>query len=107
MKIKFKDIRIEHLAYTVKVRDIKKEENLNKWVMFVRKINNYECILYIPKELSIEDMPTLAHEIVHCLQYIAEARNIDMIQEQEHIGYLMCYIMNNVLGFRYAKNQII
>lgn len=94
-----KKIAIPHLGYTV-IHGIKKH---NTFTMYCEKINNNSCAIYYPKKLSTNDLSTLAHEVVHALQYIAEARHINMINEQEHVAYLMQYILNEILGFRYTK----
>ena len=91
-------IYIQHLAYTVLIKEPNKD---SKFVAYVHKDNKNQCTLFIKRPVNRIEAPTLAHEIVHILQYICEARNIDMIFEQEHMGYLMNFIMNEVMGLTY------
>ena len=78
-----------------------KKPTRKEFVAYVERDNKNQCTLFINRPVRLINTPTLAHEIVHILQYIAEARNMDMVQEQEHFGYLMNYIMNRVLEFEY------
>lgn len=91
-------IYIQHLAYTILVKE---PDKYSRHVAYVHKDNKSQCTIYIKRPVKFKETPTLAHEIVHILQYIAESRSIDMTYEQEHMGYLMNYIMNEVLGFTY------
>lgn len=90
-------IKINHLGYKILIKNPTRKE----FVAYVERDNKNQCTLYIKRPVKFKEVSTLAHEVVHILQYIAEARNLDMIQEQEHMGYLMNYIMNEVLGFEY------
>lgn len=100
MKLVFRDIKIDHLGYVIKIKDIKKHPRKN-YVMYVERLNSNSCSLVTKRNITISDIPTLAHEVVHILQYIAEARNIDLIYEQENTGYLTQFIFNKLLGFEY------
>ena len=93
-----KKIKIQHLGYTVVVKQKDNSQKLEAWVI---KDNPYQCTLYIKQPIKKHEIPTLAHELVHVLQYIAEARHIDMMQEMEHMGYLMSFLMNEILGYEY------
>jgi hypothetical protein len=39
--------------------------------------------------------------LIHVLQFICVDRNMDFTVETEHMGYLMHYLMGQVLGFEY------
>lgn len=91
-------ILIPHIGYTVCVKQKNKSQRFSAWVI---KDSSNQCSLYIKQPIAENEIPTLAHELVHVLQYIAESRNIDMIQEQEHMGYLMGYLMQKILGYEY------
>lgn len=45
--------------------------------------------------------PTVAHEIVHAIQFICRRKGIDMIDELEHVAYLADYITGKVLGYAF------
>jgi hypothetical protein len=109
MKIRFGKIFIPHLNYTVWVRPIraKRPERIPNAIAYVEKINNRRCDVYLP----LDDTPgSLAHELTHALQFICEARHIDFVNEQEHMGYLMQWMTGRILGYvwgplRRRKNQ--
>lgn len=101
MKIYKQNIVIEHLGYTIIVRDIKKYPSKD-CVMYVEEKDNNSCYLNLPMKVSTKDFSTIAHEVLHCLQYIAENRNIDLTKEVENSGYLMQFILNKLLGFKYS-----
>jgi len=51
-----------------------------------------------PKPLNF---PSVAHEVVHCLQWIAKDRCIDFTKEEEHFAYMMQFILNRILKLEY------
>lgn len=63
------------------------------------KIDKNTCILWLPHPIKANG--TLFHEITHALQFICEARNIDFILEQEHMGYIAQFVTNEILGWKY------
>ena len=75
-----KKIPIPHLGYTV-IHGIKKHPT---FTMYCEKIDKNSCAVYYPRKIKDTDLTTIAHEVVHAIQYVAEARHIDMIQEQTH-----------------------
>lgn len=95
-------IQINHLNYTIFVKDISKSEYNDMFDMCVVKEDDNSCTLYKPNKIKKHDIPTLAHEVLHCLQFISEARSIDLVQEEENMGYMMQYILNELLGFSYC-----
>ena len=43
----------------------------------------------------------VAHELIHVLQFICADRNMDFVREQEHMAYIMHYLMGKVYGHTY------
>ena len=62
---------------------------------YVENIDNNSCAIFLGKKDSSGD---IAHELVHVLQFICLARNIDFRLEKEHMGYIMHYLMGRILG---------
>ena len=93
-------IVIPHIAYTVYVKDIDKNPYGNS-IAYAWKLDENSCELFFKKNLKPKDAPTVAHELVHVLQYICEGRGIDFSSEREHMGYIMQYMMNEILGYDY------
>lgn len=96
-----KRILIPHLAYTVNVKEPGKNKPITNAVAWVEWDSDNECSLYIKQPIKPYQVPTLAHELVHVLQHISEARGIHFASEREHLGYLMQWLMNEVLGYSY------
>jgi len=96
-----KTILIPHLHYKVFIKKPTKEKPFENAVAWVESNGFYSCTLYINQPIKQKDIPTLAHELVHVLQFIALERNIDFKLEHEHFGYLMNYMMNIILGYEY------
>ena len=94
-------IYLQHLNYTVHVHTIKTApKDIPRAKAYVEKgADGKSCCMYLPKKRSA---PTVAHELVHVLQFIAEARGIDMVREWEHMGYLMQFLMCKILGYSYV-----
>lgn len=101
MKIKFRTIKIDHLGYTIKIKDVSNHPKKD-YVMYVERDGFSNCTLYTKKNITVKDFTTLSHEVLHILQYIAEARNIDITYESENMGYMMQYILNQILGLEYG-----
>ena len=96
MKTPPKEIYLPHINYTVRVRQFKKApQQLPNARAYVESLDDHSCTLYIENKPHPCD---LAHEVVHVLQFIALSRNMDFKLEQEHFGYMMQYIMGQVLG---------
>jgi hypothetical protein len=91
-------IKIPHLGYTLIV---KQPDGSQKWKAWVTHDSTNQCTLYIKQPIIRSEDPTLAHELVHVLQYISADRNLDLTYELEHAGYLMGYLMNEILGYEY------
>jgi len=89
MKVVFGKIYIPHLNYTVHVKPInmaRTPARIHTALAYVERIDNRLCEVHMPRN----DLPSsVAHELIHVLQYICEARHIDFVQEQEHMSYFM------------------
>ena len=102
MKI-IEEIEIPHLAYKVKVVLDPKEfyGEYHNSLMLAEDTGRSLATIYlrkpIPKTRKI--IPTVAHEVMHVIQYICRNRTIKMEKESEHMGYLMQYILANILGY--------
>ena len=99
-------VRIPHLGYKIVFR-----WGYKTVISFLDENNMNACHIDYDKctsEIWLREKPnlkngfsSLAHEILHALQFIAEKRHIDMVKEKEHFAYLMQYILNEVLGYKY------
>jgi hypothetical protein len=93
-------IYIPHLNYTITVKEPKNPpKELYNPKAWVHSEGSKGCTMYITKKPLPSD---LAHEVVHVLQFICLNRNIDFTTEQEHMGYLMQYIMGEILGYEWV-----
>lgn len=94
-----KTINIHHLGYKVShgIADT------GQHYMSCIRIDDNHCKIIYKSKPRPNDIPTLAHEVLHALQYMSESRGIDMTIEMEHMGYLMQYILNEILGLKYGK----
>lgn len=95
-------VYIPHLNYTVHKKTFKTAPpELPFAKAYVRKVDKNTCFIYVSEKI---DPPTLAHELIHVLQFIYEARSIDFIQEQESTGYLFGWLMGKMMGYSYQRN---
>lgn len=101
-KLKNKRIKINHIGYTVLVRDINKyPQHLGGTVLAVtEKLDNNTSAVFFDYTSKIGD-GTIAHELTHVLQNICDARSIDFITETEHVAYIMHFLFNEVTGKEY------
>lgn len=96
-------IQIPHLGYTI-IYGINKKEFIDRQansVMFAENTNKNMGAIIFRKQPNDADISTVAHEVVHVLQFICRRRNINMEDETEHMGYLMQYILNEIRGYKY------
>ena len=90
-------IYLPHIHYTVILKDAyHKDMGIQP---SCERVNFESCILWIPKKHR--KATTVAHEAMHACQYIAEARSINMISEQEHMAYIMGYIVAKIMGYEF------
>ena len=90
-------ISIPHLSYTITLKDAYRKDMDGH--PCCERISNGECIIWMPKKVR-KEVTTLAHEVTHALQFIAHSRDINMVLEQEHIAYMMQYIMAKILNIK-------
>lgn len=95
-----KKIYIPHLNYTVRVHTFKfPPPEIPNALAYVQEKDSNSCDLYVSSHK--ENAGDLAHELVHVLQFICIQRNIDFARETEHMGYLMHWLMGEVLGYEW------
>lgn len=99
------EIVISHLNYKI-IYGVSPKEFIGaqaKSIMFAEDTNkNCAAVIFRKKPTQIE-MSTVAHEVMHALQYMCQRRNIKMEVELEHMGYLMQYILNEIYGYCFSK----
>lgn len=96
------EIYLPHLHYTIYVR-------LNSTVFLNRQGSECACEgidksslrLHFRSKPKPHNFPSVAHEVMHAVQWICQARAIDMVREEEHCAYIMQYILNQILGYKY------
>lgn len=100
MKNKPKDraIKIPHLNYTVGIKYTPHPERPHQ--PCCARVSNSRCDIHLLGKPKYQNSPTVAHETLHALQFIAQDRSIDMINEMEHMGYLMQYIMCEIFDMK-------
>ncbi len=96
--IRVTKIYLPHINHTVHVRNQKPRPDGLPSVAWTEKIDDWNTAIYLPKILM---PPTVAHELIHVLQYISDAKGIDFVHEQEHFGYLMQYLLGKILGYEW------
>lgn len=103
MKTFVKTVYLPHLNYTVRFRRFKKPPDcIDRAVAWIRRDNASGCTVYLPE---IATPASVAHELIHALQYICEDRHMDFNREFEHMAYLMQYLMGNAYGYKWKKNR--
>ena len=97
-------INISHLGYKIYVRNIKTPPaEIPHAIAYVENIDNHSSAIYLDfKQLKrLDYFPNIAHEVTHILQNICFSRDMEFTKETEHMGYLMSYILNEILGYKY------
>lgn len=95
-------IYIPHIHYTVLIRKRSEFTGSISSLFLCERTDKNTSTLFIEYPLPKYSESTLAHEITHILQNICQDRHMDFIRENEHMGYLMQYIMNQILGYKYV-----
>lgn len=97
-------VDIPHLNYKVYYGISSKEftGRQEKSFAFAENTNKDVATIIFRKQPTTLDSATIAHEIVHVLQFICRRRNIIMEDETEHMGYLMQYIFNEIYDRKYS-----
>jgi len=103
---KDKKIIIQHLAYTVEIKDSKKakgevKEFLHKYVACSQEIDRHKTIIWVQFPIIESEIPTILHELIHALQNICKWHAIDFVEETEHVAYIYHYMVNEALGYKY------
>lgn len=84
------------------VKNRKTHTTSPSWMYYVTEKNSpHMSTIYMDTPIKRVDIPSLAHEVTHVLQYICESRGIEFEKEQEHMAYIMGYIMSKILGTEY------
>lgn len=94
-------IYLPHLHYTVHVKERESFKGKTDFIAVCVRDDDRNSTIYIKKPIKKWAHGTLVHEVIHALQFICESRNIDFLQEQEHVGYLAQYIFNKITGHSY------
>lgn len=97
-----KKIFLPHINYTVTVKEFKKLEGFVPTKAYTEYIDSRNCILHLPKNIQGS---MLCHEIVHVLQFICKARNMEFTLESEHMGYISQYLFMCVTGGRWDNRK--
>ena len=92
-------IYLPHIHYTVHVKPFKKRVGVPEIALdYTERHDNNSCTVFLGKR----NMPgDIAHELVHVLQFICIARNMDFCTETEHMGYIMHFLMGKIMGHSY------
>ena len=96
-------IPIPHLGYKV-IYGVNPKEftgRQEKSLMFAEDTNKNAGAIIFRKTPTDLESGTVAHEVMHVLQFMCRRRNICMEDETEHMGYLMQYIFNEIYNRRY------
>ena len=98
-------IVINHLGYTIEVLDRKKakgkEFDLLQHCVAITHKGKHKSTIYIKTPIKRNYIPVIAHELMHVIQNICVDRDIDMIQEQEQVAYIMQYALGKIMGYDY------
>lgn len=89
-----KNILIPHLGFLIEVRPIPKNHDAYASTFIYRD----KCKLVLPKGCPAS---AVAHELIHVLQELCKQRNIDFKEEGEHMGYIMQWLMEEILDGKY------
>ena len=93
-----KNILIPHLNYMVYVRPLVPDPKEPETEAYVDLESRHHCVMYLKRKCL---PPTVAHEITHVLQHLCETRSMRFTEESEHMGYLMQYLMQQILGYEF------
>ena len=100
--MKAMSLYLPHINYTVRVRDMKSLPKPHGSQTTV-----HACIIYEGKHGSTVYLPTkpappmVAHELTHVLFHICRERHMDFLSEEEHMAYIMQYLMGQILGYKW------
>ncbi len=99
-----KDIYLPHIHYTVKIREFKSPpKEISNAQAYTEHDKNGQCTVYLPK--GKQEAGDVAHELIHILQFMCLDRNMRFELEQEHMGYMMHYLMGCVFNSRFETTR--
>jgi hypothetical protein len=93
-------IYLPHINYTVHVFTLKKRHKIlpNAKAYAQKGENGKSSAIYLPSKPT---PGTVAHEVVHVLRYICEARDMSFLLEEEHMAYIAQHLTNEILGYEW------
>lgn len=97
-------IDINHLGYKIIFRKPTKSElkMMQSKKMVACCIGyDHESAILMTEKVTMKNVSTLSHEVLHAIQNLCRDRHINMAEEKENIGYMMNYCMNRILGYEY------
>lgn len=101
MRIVYSTVYIPHLNYTVHFKPFTKAPaSIRTAHAFIQRDDRDNSSLFLARNV---EPSTVAHELVHVLQYICEDRYMVFTDEREHMCYLMQYLMVKAGGGKWAK----
>jgi len=100
-------VEIPHLNYKILHGVCVKEftGRQEKSFAFTENSTKNTAAIIFRKKPTVLESGTVAHEILHALQFICRRRNIVMEDETEHMGYLMQYIFNEIYDREYSPSK--
>jgi hypothetical protein len=99
-------IYIPHIHYRIDVSfDSAKYLNEMGMEAACAYLKNGHVKLHFRGKPSMRNAPTVAHEVMHAMQFISKDRGIDMTQELEHFGYMTNFVMNKIFGLEYESRS--
>lgn len=92
-------IYLPHIDYTIFIIEGGKPptDNAIGWVV---PLGEKGCEIHLTAKIKKNPLD-LAHEVIHILQLICAERYMNFSLEQEHMAYLMQYIMDQILGCKW------
>jgi len=95
-------IYLDHLFYKIEV-DFNSKDFLNQRGIecATEDVENGYIKLHFRSKPKDINFSSVAHEVLHCIQFIAKHRGIDITEEKEHCAYMMQYILNRILKLDY------
>ena len=96
------NIYLDHIFYRIEIIfTSKKFLDEREMECASEYIENGHIKLHLRSKPQKQHFPSVAHEVIHCLQWIAKDRNIDFIKEEEHFAYMMQFMLNRIFEYEY------
>ena len=96
------NIYLDHLYYRIEVIFTSSKFLDRKGIECACEyIQNGYIKLHLRSKPKSINFPSVAHEVIHCLQWIAKDRGMDFIREEEHFAYMMQFILNRIFNYEY------